>query len=97
MTKMSFQVKVHKIIKRRNQFVIVGPWVQHGWFNTEYNIATNFANFSWPEYGRDFAKIKEFERAFEFLLSVERIFWMEAHMTIESQNQKNVVQRSVCL
>lgn len=53
MAKILFQVKWHKIIQPRNQFVILGPGVYRGGFNTGYSIekATNFAEFSWPVSG----------------------------------------------
>lgn len=98
MTTIPFRVKVHKIIQRSNRFAILGPGICYGGFITRYNIAkaTNFADFSWPEYGRVSAKYKKHEKRFMHLtLPVERVFWMEAHMNVEATKNQRMLSEAV--
>lgn len=73
----TFHVKGTKIVQSNGQFVIFELKVYHEVFDTGYNIAkaTNYADFSWSDYGIIVARIKKCERPFtQFTLPVERIF-----------------------
>lgn len=56
-------MEIKRVIQNEGQFVILAPKVDHGRFNTEYNIAkaTDFPNFSWPDTAQVVAENREIE------------------------------------